>query len=105
MTVLVAMVLAGLGTFALRSSMVLLQERLGSIAWLERRLALVGPAVLGAIVTSWLVVEDGGRTMPNAVEVAAVALALVVVRRTGKVGLALGAGLPVYWAGAMLGVA
>ena len=43
--------------------------------------------------------------MPNAVEVAAVALALVVVRRTGKVGLALGAGLPVYWAGAMLGVA
>lgn len=104
MRVLLAMALAGAGTFVLRSSMVLLQERLGSIDWLERRLALVGPAVLGAIVTSWVAVDDGVAIMPNAVEVVAVAAALVAVRRTGKVGLALGVGLPVYWAGALAGL-
>lgn len=104
MTVLTAMVIAGLGTFVLRSSMVVLQERGRSLDWLERRLSLVGPAVLGAIVTSWLAVDDGGCVMPNAVEVAAVTVALVTVRRTGKVGLALGAGLPVYWAGAFAGL-
>lgn len=104
MTVLLAMALAGVGTFVLRSSMVLLQERLGSIDWLERRLALVGPAVLGAFVTSWLAVDDGAAMMPNAVEVVAVGVALVAVRRTGKVGLALGVGLPLYWAGALAGL-
>ena len=105
MTVLVAMGLAGIGTFVLRSSMVLLHERLGSIDWLERRLALVGPAVLGAIVMSWLAVDDGDAVMPNGVEVVAVAAALLTVRRTGKVGLALGVGLPVYWVGAAAGLA
>lgn len=105
MTVLVAMLLAGIGTFVLRSSMIVLQERLGSIDWLERRLALVGPAVLGAIVTSWLVVDDTTASMPGAVEMAAVAGALLTVRRTGKVGLALGAGLPIYWVGAVVGLA
>ena len=47
--------------------------------------------------------KDSGDS--NGVEVMAVAVALVVVRRTGKVGLALGAGLPVYWAGAVAGLA
>ena len=103
MTVVLAMVLAGLGTFALRSSMVVLQQRVGSIDWLERRLALVGPAVLGAFVASWLAVEDGRRVAPDGLEVLAVAAALVTVRRTGRVGLALGVGLPVYWAGVLAG--
>ncbi|MEM9713599.1 MAG: AzlD domain-containing protein [Actinomycetota bacterium] len=105
MSALVVFAVAGIGTYLLRASMVLVGDRLASTAWLEARLALVGPAVLACLVTAGLVVSDGSVRLPGLAEVTAVVAAIVIVRRTGNLGHALFVGLPLYWAAAAIGLA
>ncbi len=105
MTVLVAIILAGIGTYLLRASLVLAPERFAVGDRLAGTLPLVAPAVLAAVIASSLFVADGRPTAPSPLDVVVVGAALVTVRRTGSLGLALVVGLPLYWLGAALGVA
>lgn len=97
MTLLVVLVLAGVGTYGFRASMVLAGARFGTPKWLEDRLRLVAPAVLAALVAGSLFLDAGRRATPGVAALVAVAAGFVAVRRTGNVAAALAAGLPVYW--------
>jgi len=104
MTTLVTFLLAGVGTYLIRISMMLLEGRATVAAWIEDRLAFVGPSVLAAIVASAVFVTDGSASIPRAAEVLAVLGAWVAVRRTGSVGAALAIGFPIYWLGIAVGL-
>lgn len=105
MSAVIVFVVAGVGTALIRSSFVLIDGRSAATVWIETHLQLVGSAVLAAIVTSSLIVRDGGVGLPGMAELVAVLFALVIVRRTQNVALALVVGLPIYWAGALAGLA
>jgi branched-subunit amino acid transport protein len=105
MTLLLVLVVVAVGTYGFRVSMVLARERFGTPAWLEPRLRLVAPAVLAALVASSLFIDSGTRSVPGMVEAIAVVAGFVAVRRTGNVAAALAVGLPVYWLGALTGLA
>ena len=104
MSTLMIFVLGGLGTYALRSLMILGEGRIGGAGWLEANISLVSPAVLAAIVASSLFVAQGAVQLPNLVTVVAVAAAMFAVHRTGNVSAALAVGLPIYWIGAATGL-
>lgn len=103
MTIVLAFVIAAAVTFALRGSMSFVGALRATA--LQSGIALVTPAVLAAMVASALFVDHGHVTRPPLAEVAATGCALVVARRSGNVGLALAAGLPVYWIVSALGAA
>jgi len=105
MTTIGIFAIAGIGTYLLRASMILAPSDMASSPWLERRIGLLSPAVLAAIVATGLLVSDQRVVLPNAVEVAAVIAALVAVHRTKNISAALLVGLPVYWLGALAGFA
>lgn len=88
---------AGMITFVLRSSMVLFGDRLNSSAIVESAIGLVSPAVLAAIIASALLLDRGHVVQPDIAGILAVAGAVVAVRRTSNVSLALAVGLPIYW--------
>ncbi|NNE12291.1 MAG: hypothetical protein HKN41_08625 [Ilumatobacter sp.] len=95
------MILAGIGTYVLRASMLVAHDVAGTPAWLERRLPLVGPSIVAVMVVSSL--SAGGSTAPTPTAVVAVAAAFMAVRRTGRLGSALVVGFPVAWiTGALL---
>ena len=104
MTIFLAFTLAGLGTCLIRTAPILAGERLLSSSAVERRVGLIAPAVLAAIVCNALLVGPNGAALPSLVEVLAIGGAFAVVRRTGNVGLALAAGLPIYWIGVLAGL-
>jgi len=97
MTVIAAFAIAGVATYLLRSSMVLFGNRLASSTGVESTIRLVTPAVLTAIVASVLLLQHGQIVRPDFRGVLAVTVAVVAVRRTSHVGLALAVGLPTYW--------
>ena len=97
MSTLVAMALLGLGTYALRASMVVAVDRFGAPAWLDQLLATVTPAVHAAMVASSHVVHHGEPAWPALADVLAVAAGAAVVHRTRNVGLGLAVGLPLAW--------
>ena len=97
MTLLIVLLIAGAGTYLLRASMVLAMDRLDPGPGFEERLRLVGPAALAALVAGSLFTAGGTPTGPGLPALAAVVVGAAVARRTGNVGLALGAGLPVFW--------
>lgn len=105
MSTIAVFALAGAGTYLLRASMVLVGDRATFGSWLEHRLALVGPAVLGGLLTAAVATSGGAVTRPDPATLIAVVAALVVVRRTGNLGHALFVGLPVYWGCALVGFA
>ncbi|MEM7340796.1 MAG: AzlD domain-containing protein [Actinomycetota bacterium] len=104
MTVLIAILLAGVGTYLLRASLVLAPASVVVSPRLVRILPLVAPAVLAAIIASSLFVAGGRPTLPPLLDIAVVGIALVVVRRTGNLGMSLIVGLPLYWAGVLVGL-
>lgn len=96
--------LAGAGTYLLRVSMVLGGGRLPATDWIERRVTMVVPAVLAALLVSALFVSNGERQVADPVEIGAVAAALFAVSRTGNINAALAVGLPIYWIAALGGL-
>lgn len=97
MSVLAIFAVAGAITYALRCSMVVIGDRLDSSAIVESTIGLVSPAVLSAIIVSALVLDHGKVVAPDLAGVLAVGAAVVAVRRTSNVGMALAVGLPTYW--------
>jgi branched-subunit amino acid transport protein len=102
-TTIIAFVVAAAITYGLRSCMTLAGERLSTSSRLASAVGLVSPAVLTAFVVSALVFDRGHLSQPGVVETMAVGSALLAVRRTGNVSMALAIGLPVYWLGALAG--
>lgn len=97
MSVFAIFAVAGSITYALRCSMVVLGDRLHSSAIVESTIGLVSPAVLCAIIVSALVLDQGRIVAPDLAGVLAVVAAVVAVRRTSNVSMALAVGLPAYW--------
>jgi branched-subunit amino acid transport protein len=86
----------GLGTYAMRASMFLVVGERVIPAWLERSLGLAGPAAIAAVVATMVLVQDGHLAVEPAPTIAVV-VGFLVVRRTGNVIHAFGAGLPTFW--------
>lgn len=97
MSVLAIFAVAGAITYVLRCSMVVIGDRLNSSAIVESTIGMISPAVLSAIVASALVLDHGEVSAPDLAGVLAVGVAVVAVRRTSNVGMALAVGLPTYW--------
>lgn len=105
MNTMTVFALAAIATYVLRSLVILAGDRVAQSPALESVIGLVSPAVLAAIVASALLVHGGSVAVPDPAGLAAVLGALVAVRRTGNVAAALFIGLPIYWLGALVGLA
>ena len=91
---------AGLGTFALRASLVVLFRGVETVPpRIERALGYVPPAVLTALVVPAVVVVDGSVALaPGNERLLAAALAALVAWRTERVLPTLGVGMAAFWA-------
>lgn len=89
--------LAGIITYLLRCFMLVFGDRLTSSNAAQSAIAMVSPAVLTGIVASALFLEHGAVTRPDLAGVLAIVGAVVAVRRTSNIGMALAVGLPIYW--------
>jgi branched-subunit amino acid transport protein len=65
---------------------------------MDRPLAFVGPAALGALVGGMLFTAHGSAEVPALAEAGAAVAAFVTVRRTGNVARGLMVAFPVLWA-------
>lgn len=97
MTAVAIFAVAGMITYLLRCSMLVFGDRLTSSTIAESAIGLVSPAVLAAIIASALLLEHGEIARPDLAGLLSVAGAVVAVRRTSNVGMALAVGLPIYW--------
>ncbi len=97
MSAIVVFAVAGVVTYLLRCSMVVLGDRLTTSAVVESAIGLVSPAVLTAVIASAFFLEHGQVVRPDVAGVLSVAGAVVAVRRTSNVSMALAVGLPIYW--------
>lgn len=100
MTAVLAFTLAGAVTYLLRSSVIIAGAAFSSPK-IGPWIALVSPAVLTALVASALLLDTGKMMTPELGEALAVGAAVLAVRRTGNVSVALAVGLPVYWLAAI----
>jgi branched-subunit amino acid transport protein len=88
----------GLGSFLFRISMVVLVDRTGTTARFAQVSTFVVPAAFAALATGGIVAASTGVPAIDAVPpVAAVAVAVVAVRRTGTPHTSLLAGMPTLW--------
>lgn len=97
MTAWLVVVAVGLGTWCLRAVMFATVDARSLPAWVDRPLAYVGPAALGALVGSMLFTHGGAIQFAGGAELVAAAAAVVTVRRTGNVALGMATGFPVMW--------
>ncbi|HEY6100463.1 MAG TPA: AzlD domain-containing protein [Anaeromyxobacter sp.] len=98
MSLLAALAVAGLLTFATRLSFVLLFAHVTVPPLLVHALRFVPPAVLSAIVASEIFVHDGAPDLsPGNLRLLAGAVAALVAWRTRNVFLTIGVGMAVLW--------
>lgn len=99
MTPWIVILLAGLGSYLFRISMIVLTERVALPAKLEQASGFVAPAAFAALAATGLAVASthAGSAMQAAPLLAAVAVAIVAVRVTGRSYLAVLAGMPTLW--------
>ena len=97
MTAFAIFAVAGMITYLLRSSMLVFGDRLTSSTVAESAIGLVSPAVLTAIIASTILLDHYEIARPDLAGVLSVAGAVVAVRRTSNVSMALAVGLPIYW--------
>lgn len=98
MTAWTVIALAGLGSYLFRISMVLLVERVRLPDQVERASTFVAPAAFAALATSGLAASAAGADITQTVPlIAAVAVGVIAVRRTGRPYLAVVAGMPTLW--------
>ena len=103
MTAWLVICAVGLGTYAFRAVTFAIVSARGLPDWMDRPLAFVGPAALGALVGGMLLTAHGSAEIPALAEAGAAAAAFVAVRRTGNVARGLLVGFPVLWALTWLG--
>lgn len=97
MRTLMLFVVAGVGTYLLRASLVVLLGRVTVPAALERSFRYIAPAVLAAIVAPALLLDGEGRLDVLDVRVAAGIAAGLAAWRWRTIPATLAAGLGVYW--------
>lgn len=97
MSPLAQVIAVGLGTFAMRASLVTVLAGVTIPDRVERTLRLVAPAVLAAIVAQSLFL-DGGEARSLSSWHAGGLVAAAVVWRTKSVALALATGMATHWA-------
>jgi branched-subunit amino acid transport protein len=97
MSVWLVVVAAGLGSYLFRVSMLVLAARVGLPPFIERAARHAVPVAFAALATT--AVAGTVALEPAAIApIAAVAAAVVGVRRTGSPHTALVAGMPTFWA-------
>ena len=94
---------AALGSYLLRVSALSLLADREVPAWLDRALAVVGPAAMGAIAGAMLLTENGEPVLAVSPELISAGLAFAVVRRTRRMTDSLVVGLPLLWVLTILG--
>jgi branched-subunit amino acid transport protein len=98
MNVWLVIVAAGLGSYLFRISMVVLADRVTMPAQLERASSFVAPAAFAALAAGGIAANTAGVDLAAwAAPLAAVVVAVVAVRRTGRPYAALLAGMPTLW--------
>ncbi|HEY6531877.1 MAG TPA: AzlD domain-containing protein [Acidimicrobiales bacterium] len=102
MTAWAVLFAAAAATYLLRISMVVALAGRSVPARVERRLSVMGPAVLAAIVANSLFVHHGAPALPTVPTALGVAAAVLVVARTRRPNRALLVGLPVAWLATLL---
>ena len=103
MTAWLVILAVGAGTYAFRAVMFAVLAGRSLPGWVERPMAFVAPAAIGALVGG-MVLTDGGSFGPAGVaEVGAVTAGFLAVRRSGDVLYGLAVGFPVLWALSALG--
>ena len=94
----IVIVAAGLGSYLLRLSMIILTGRFTMPAYLERASGLVGPAAFAALAAAGVAAACRGLGVTQAAApLAAVAAAVIAVARTGSPQAAILVGMPVLW--------
>lgn len=96
MTPLLVVLVAGLGTFALRVSLIAALQRVELTEPVERALGLIAPAALGALVAQGLLLSDGGMRPLDSWHAAA-AVAVLIALWTRSVAWTLGGGMAALW--------
>lgn len=94
---------AGVGTYLLRASLVVLLGRVTVDPRLERSFRYIAPAVLAAIVAPALMLDDGGRLVLVDPRVLAGLAAGLAAWRWRTIPATLAAGLGVYWLAGWVG--
>jgi branched-subunit amino acid transport protein len=89
---------AGLGSYLFRLSMIILTGRITTPAYLERASGFVAPAAFAALAAGGIATAclDVGATQAAA-PLAAAAVAIIAVLRTGSSYAAILAGMPALW--------
>lgn len=103
MTAILAFSLAAAVTYLMRSS-VTLAGAAASAPRIGPWIALVSPAVLMALVASSLFLDHGSQGLPHPGEAIAITFAVIAVRMSGNVSMALAVGLPAFWLAAVAGL-
>lgn len=97
MRALLLFVAAGIGTYLLRASLVLVLGRVAVPARLERSFRYIAPAVLAAIVAPALLLDDTGAVSVLDLRVLAGLAAGLAAWRWRTIPAALAAGLGTWW--------
>jgi len=91
-------VAAGLGSYLFRISMVVLADRVTMPEQLERASTFVAPAAFAALAAGGFAANTAGVDVARwTAPLAAVVVAVIAVRRTGRPYAALLAGMPTLW--------
>lgn len=96
MNVLLAIVLTGIGTYAMRAIFLITASKRTFSPTSLRMLEYVAPAVMGALVVSMLI-DGTGNLQLGRPELAGLAMAALVAARTRNHILALSAAMTVFW--------
>jgi branched-subunit amino acid transport protein len=98
MSTWIVIVAVGLGSYLFRLSMIILTGRITMPPYLERASGLVAPAAFAALGAAGVAEACGGLGLTQAAApLAAVAVAVIAVLRTGSSQAAILAGLPTMW--------
>lgn len=98
MSTWIVIVAAGLGSYLLRLSMIILTGRITMPPSLERASGFVAPAAFAALAAAGVAAACGGLGITQAAApLAAVAAAVIAVLRTGSSQAAILAGMPALW--------
>ena len=93
----VAIILAGVMTFAARFSMIGLIGDRPIPDSIRKLLAYVGPAVMAAIIFPAVLLIDGEIMFTDNAKIPAMLIAAIVAFRTGNVLATIGTGMVIYW--------
>lgn len=103
MTIWIAVILAGIGTYAARISMLFILGSRRVPVRVEKSLAAIAPAIIGVIVAGAFFADRSASDI-RPEHIAAAAVAFITVRKTKKTTHGALAGMTVIWIAALGGL-